>query len=328
LKANGKVPKPAWLAADFGRVAVCAGGDSAEREISLRSGAAVAEALQAAGIDVQLVDLDKQFFEQAVAGKFDRVFIAIHGRGGEDGALQGFLDLIGLPYTGSRAAASVLGMDKQLTKLQWQAAGLPTPAWRMVASLTELAEAAEAIGLPVMVKPVGEGSSIGMSLVEQEQQFEAAWLAASATEQPVMVEQYVVGNEYTAAMVLDQQLPLVRITTPRKFYDYEAKYVSDETGYHCPAGLAPAAEEQLADLAARAFAAIGGGGWGRVDLLVDESGVAWLIEVNTVPGLTDHSLVPMAARVHGWDFGALALAILSSSMTERAASAAEGVAHG
>ena len=318
----------AYSATDFGRVAVCAGGDSAEREISLRSGTAVTEALQAAGIDVRSVDLNKQFFDQAVAGQFDRVFIALHGSSGEDGALQGFLDLIGLPYTGSGAEASVLGMDKQLTKLLWQAAGLPTPAWRMVTSVADLMAAAVEMDLPLMVKPVSEGSSIGMSLVEQEQQIEAAWLAASAQGQPVMAESYINGEEYTAAIVLGHSLPLVRISTPRTFYDYEAKYVSDETCYDCPAGLAPATEKQLIDLAAEAFKAIGGRGWGRVDLLVDEVGEPWLIEVNTVPGLTDHSLVPIAARANGWEFGQLVLAILSSSMDGALTPPVAGVLHG
>jgi len=303
-----------YSSADYGRVAVCAGGNSAEREISLNSGAAVVQALCSVAIKAELVDLDDHFFARALAGEFDRVFIAVHGRGGEDGALQGFFDLINLPYTGSGAAASVLGMDKQLSKLIWQAAGLPTPAWQIVASLSELLQAARALGMPLIVKPVSEGSSIGLSLVETEDQLAEAWQVATARSQTVMAERYIAGDEYTVGLVLDRQLPLIRITTPNKFYDYEAKYQSDQTGYHCPAGLRPAEEQALADLGQQAFDVIDASGWGRVDLMLDSDGQPWLIEVNTVPGMTDHSLVPMAARAVGWKFEELVVAILQSSM--------------
>ena len=318
------VPAPA----DYGRVAVCAGGSSAEREISLNSGAAAWRALRANQVDAELVDLDEEFFVRALAGEFERVFITVHGRGGEDGALQGFLDLISLPYTGSGAAASVLGMDKQLSKLIWQAAGLPTPVWQMVSSLSALRQAAQTLGLPLMVKPVGEGSSIGMSLVATDDQLAAAWQVASAQGQAVMAERYIAGDEYTAALVLERQLPLIRITTPRQFYDYEAKYQSDETGYHCPAGLTPEVEKNLAELAQRAFDAIGASGWGRVDLMLDADGQPWLIEANTVPGLTDHSLVPMAAKAYGWQFEQLVEAILQSSLDSKESAAGALVNHG
>ena len=318
------LPSPA----DYGRVAVCAGGSSAEREISLTSGAAAWRALRANQIDAELVDLDQGFFERALAGEFERVFIAVHGRGGEDGALQGFLDLISLPYTGSDAAASLLGMDKQLSKLVWQAAGLPTPAWQMVSSLSALRQAAQTLGLPLMVKPVSEGSSIGMSLVTKDDQLAAAWQVANAQGQAVLAERYIIGDEYTAGLVLGQQLPLIRITTPRPFYDYEAKYRSDETGYHCPAGLTPEVEKSLTQLALQAFDAIGASGWGRVDLMLDGDGQPWLIEANTVPGLTDHSLVPMAAKAHGWEFEQLVEAILQSSLDLRESAAGAQVKHG
>ncbi len=328
---SGPISRPQYradyVAADYGRVAICAGGMSAERTVSLASGAAVLAALQQAAVAAELVDLDQQFFSRALAGDFDRVFIAIHGRGGEDGALQGWLDMLQLPYTGSGAAASMLAMDKQLTKLLWQVAGLPTPAWMMVSSLAELRRAANHLGIPLMLKPVSEGSSIGMSLVETADQLDGAWQLASAQNQPVMAESYITGNEYTAGLVLDEQLPLIRITTPRKFYDYEAKYNSDQTGYHYPAGLDDSQHVALTELATRAFDAIGGSGWGRVDLIVDERDQPWLIEANTVPGLTDHSLVPMAAKARGWQLKELMLAILQSSFYCTFSGAARELAH-
>ncbi|MEL0083678.1 MAG: D-alanine--D-alanine ligase, partial [Gammaproteobacteria bacterium] len=243
-----------------------------------------------------------------------RVFIALHGSGGEDGALQGFLDSINLPYTGSNAAASLTGMDKKLSKLVWQAQGLPTPAWQMVADLHALEQAVQTLGLPLMVKPVSEGSSIGMSLLETHEQIASAWQLAAGQGQPVMTERYIQGDEYTAGLVAGETLPLIRITTANKFYDFEAKYQSDETGYHCPAGLDNDQEQSLRVLASEAFTAIGGSGWGRIDLMVDADRRPWLIEANTVPGLTDHSLLPMAAAATGWNFNQLALAILSTSM--------------
>lgn len=308
------MPIPLPSPGDFGRVAVCAGGQSAEREISLASGAAVEKALLAEGVKVERVDLNRQFFQRALAGDFDRVFIALHGSGGEDGALQGFLDSINLPYTGSNAAASLTGMDKKLSKLVWQAQGLPTPAWQMVADLHALEQAVQTLGLPLMVKPVSEGSSIGMSLLETHEQIASAWQLAAGQGQPVMTERYIQGDEYTAGLVAGETLPLIRITTANKFYDFEAKYQSDETGYHCPAGLDNDQEQSLRVLASEAFTAIGGSGWGRIDLMVDADRRPWLIEANTVPGLTDHSLLPMAAAATGWNFNQLALAILSTSM--------------
>ena len=302
---------------EYGHVAVCAGGDSAERAISLNSGAAVLGGLQARGISAELVDLDHGFYRRAITGEFDRVFIAIHGRGGEDGALQGFLDLLKLPYTGSGLAASVLGMNKQLSKSVWHQAGLATPAWRLVLDRSELHNAAKELGLPLMVKPVSEGSSVGISLVDEQSQLNDAWSLAQACGQPVMAEQFIDGGEYTLAMVQGQPLPLINITTPNRFYDYQAKYDSDQTGYHSPSGLSTQLESEITNIALQAFAAIGGSGWGRVDFMVDASGKPWLVEANTVPGLTDHSLVPMAAREFGWQFDDLVERILQSSLSDQ-----------
>ena len=301
---------------EYGHVAVCAGGRSAERAVSLRSGAAVLAGLQARQISAELVDLDTDFCRRATAGEFDRVFISVHGQGGEDGALQGFLDLLQLPYSGSNQPASVLGMNKQLTKLIWHEAGLATPAWRPVNDLSALKTAAAELGLPLMVKPVSEGSSVGISLVDEQSQLERAWLLAESTDQAVIAEQFIVGQEYTVALVQGQPLPTIRITTPHRFYDYEAKYISDQTGYHCPSGLTEKAENNLADIAAEAFSAIGGTGWGRIDFMVDDQDKPWLVEANTVPGLTDHSLVPMAAKAFGWDFSDLVEQILRSSFIQ------------
>ncbi|MBL4623115.1 MAG: D-alanine--D-alanine ligase [Immundisolibacteraceae bacterium] len=302
---------------EYGHVAVCAGGDSAERAVSLNSGAAVLQGLHARGISAELVDLDQDFYPRAIAAEFDRVFIAIHGRGGEDGALQGFLDLLKLPYTGSGLAASVLAMNKQLSKSIWHLAGLATPAWRQVNGRSELHAAANELGLPLMVKPVSEGSSVGISLVEEQSQLDDAWLLADACDQPVITEQFIDGNEYTLAIVQGQPLPLIKITTPNRFYDYQAKYASEQTGYHCPSGLSEQSELVISNLAMQAFAAIGGSGWGRVDFMVDGQGKPWLVEANTVPGLTDHSLVPMAARAFGWQLEELIERILQSSFSHQ-----------
>ena len=297
----------------YGHVAVCAGGQSAERQVSLSSGAAALQGLLARQISAELVDLNLEFYRRAMAGEFDRVFIAVHGRGGEDGALQGFLDLLQLPYSGTGLAGSVLAMNKQLSKSIWRSAGLPTPEWQIVDDVSALHRAAVELGLPIMVKPVAEGSSVGISLVESESALEQAWSLASISGQPVMAEQFIDGEEYTVSIVLGEALPVIKITTPNKFYDYQAKYESDETGYYCPSGLSQTAEQQIAEIALKAFQAIGGSGWGRVDFMVDQTGQPWLVEANTVPGLTDHSLVPMAARASGWEPELLMERILQSS---------------
>ena len=306
--------RPVSDPARFGKVAVLMGGWSAERAVSLVSGQAVLAALRARGVDAHGVDVDRGILRTLAGGAFDRAFIVLHGRGGEDGVMQGALELLDLPYTGSGVLASALGMDKLRTKQVWMGAGLPTPPWRLVASLAELTEAAAALGLPLAVKPSREGSSIGISRVDDPSQLESAWRRASACDPAVLAEPWIVGREYTGALLQGEPLPLIRLETPRAFYDYEAKYHADDTRYFCPCGLPEERETALRDLARRAFAAVDGAGWGRVDLIVDGQERPWLLEVNTVPGMTGHSLVPMAARVAGIDFEELVWRILETSV--------------
>ncbi|MFP4079043.1 MAG: D-alanine--D-alanine ligase [Ectothiorhodospira sp.] len=298
---------------DYGRVAVLMGGWSAERAISLRSGQAVLDALRAAGVDAQGVDAGRDVLEVLRRGGFDRAFIALHGRGGEDGVVQGALELAGIPYTGSGVAASAMAMDKLMTKRLWRGAGLPTPDFRVLETGFDPQAVAESLGLPLIVKPALEGSSIGMTRVTRAEELVTAHATAAACGGPVLAERWIAGGEYTAAILDGEALPLIRLETPRAFYDYEAKYRAGDTRYHCPCGLPPEEEARLRALALEAFAAVSGAGWGRVDLMRDESGQPWLIEVNTVPGMTDHSLVPMAARAAGLDFQALVLRILDTA---------------
>ena len=300
-------------AADFGKVAVLYGGDSAEREISLQTGEAVHAALRERGVDAHLLDATGDYLEKLGAGGFDRVWIALHGRGGEDGAVQRALDEISMPYTGSGPDASALAMHKLDTKQMLRAASIPTPDWVEVKSAAELEAAAERLGYPFIVKPALEGSSIGMSKVADANSIAAAWETAAATNSPVLAETWAAGGEYTAAILKGQVLPLIRIETRNVFYDFEAKYVSDETGFHCPCGLPADIEARFGALALDAFATIGCEGWGRVDFMLDAAGGPLLLEVNTVPGMTSHSLVPMAAAQAGIDFGGLAWRILETS---------------
>ncbi|MBB3143232.1 D-alanine--D-alanine ligase [Halomonas organivorans] len=297
-----------------GRVVVVYGGDSAEREVSLKSGAAVLAALRHSGVDAIGFDPAEQ---GGLAGLEalapDRVFIALHGRGGEDGTLQGALELLGIPYTGSGVLASALGMDKQRTKLVWQALGLPTPESVMLGPDADWPAVAERLGLPLIVKPVHEGSTLGITIVETPEALEAAYRDAARFDARVMAERFVRGEEYTVSLLGDEALPAIRVEVPSGFYDYEAKYLSDETRYHLPCGLETDEERELADLCRQAFAAVGGAGWGRVDVMRDAQGRFWLLEVNTVPGMTDHSLVPQAAAHAGLDFDALVLRILDSA---------------
>lgn len=301
--------------AEFGKVAVLMGGWSAEREVSLKSGQAVLNALQARGVDAHGIDADRQISRMLANGGFDRVFIALHGRGGEDGEIQGALEILSLPYTGSGVLASALGMDKLRTKQLWRGMGLPTPSGRLVESATDLAAAADELGLPLAVKPSREGSSIGISRVNAPSQFQAAWERAAVCHSPILAEPWIQGQEYTGAWLQGETLPLIRLETPREFYDYQAKYHANDTCYRCPCGLPEAREAQLRDLVDQAFVAVDGSGWGRVDLMVDDQDRPWLLEVNTVPGMTDHSLVPMAARVAGLSFENLVWRILETSLT-------------
>jgi D-alanine-D-alanine ligase len=296
----------------FGRVAVLMGGWSAEREVSLRSGRAVLEALTAAGVDAHGVDVEADVLTVLQRGQFDRVFNILHGRGGEDGVIQGALEVLGLPYTGSGVLGSALAMDKHRTKLCWLGAGLPTPASQLLGTEGDCLAALESIKLPLIVKPSLEGSSIGMAKVELADQLVPAWRLARRYGE-VIAERWIEGEEYTAGFVAGEALPLIRLETPREFYDYEAKYLAEDTRYHCPCGLTPSVESELQSLCRQAFDAIGGEGWGRVDFLLDADRQPFLIEVNTVPGMTDHSLVPMAARAHGLDFNALTWRILETS---------------
>ncbi|MFG6178071.1 D-alanine--D-alanine ligase [Halomonas sp. THAF12] len=296
------------------RVVVVYGGDSAEREVSLKSGAAVLAALRRGGIDAIGFDPAEQ---GGLAGLEalapDCVFIALHGRGGEDGTLQGALELLGIPYTGSGVLASALGMDKQRTKLVWQALGLPTPESVMLGPDADWPAVAERLGLPLIVKPVHEGSTLGITIVETPEALEAAYRDAARFDARVMAERFVRGEEYTVSLLGDSALPAIRVEVPSGFYDYEAKYLSDETRYHLPCGLEADEERRLAELCRQAFTAVGGEGWGRVDVMRDAQGRFWLLEVNTVPGMTDHSLVPQAATHAGLDFEALVLRILDSA---------------
>ena len=302
----------------FGKVAVLLGGTAAEREISLRSGYAVLEALRQRGIDAHPLDTaDADFVSRLQSGAFDRVFNALHGRGGEDGVVQGLLDYMGIPYTGSGVLGSALAMDKLRTKQLWLGVGLPTPPFCVLTAEADLRRAIDEVGFPMMLKPVHEGSSIGMSKVEREADLRAAWEAADRFDKEVLAERWIEGREYTTTIVGETALPMIRLETPRAFYDYQAKYHADDTRYHCPCGLQREQEEQLQALSLRAFFAVAASGWGRVDFMLDAGQRPWLIEVNTVPGMTDHSLVPMAARVHGWDMPELVWRLLETSAGRR-----------
>jgi len=300
-------------AADFGKVAVLLGGQSAEREVSLRSGQAVLGALLRQGVDAYAVDVGSDVMTQLAAASFDRAFIALHGRGGEDGVIQGALETVGLPYTGSGVSGSALGMDKYRCKLLWQGLGLPTADFVMLQSESDL-EAAAALGFPLMIKPSHEGSSVGMARVENTEELRAAWLEAATYDTDVMAEKWITGAEFTAAILGDEALPLIRLETPRAFYDYAAKYEANDTTYLCPCGLDKEQEQQVQALALKAFRSVNAQGWGRVDLMQDDSGRFLLLEVNTAPGMTDHSLVPMAARAQGIEFDALVWRILEGSL--------------
>ncbi|CAK17165.1 D-alanine--D-alanine ligase [Pseudomonas entomophila] len=301
----------------FGRVAVLYGGKSAEREVSLKSGAAVIEALTSAGVDVVAIDVGDDLLARLQNEKIDRAFIILHGRGGEDGSMQGLLECLGIPYTGSGILASALAMDKLRTKQVWQSLGIPTPRHAVLASEQDCVAASAELGFPLIVKPAHEGSSIGMAKVNSEQELVAAWKDAAKYDSQVLVEQWIHGPEFTIAVLRGQVLPPIALGTPHVFYDYDAKYIANDTQYRIPCGLDSVKEQELIDLTARACDAIGIEGWGRLDVMQDEQGRFWLLEVNTAPGMTDHSLVPMAARAAGLDFQQLVLAILADSVATR-----------
>ena len=304
-------PQPSVLSpASFGKVAVLFGGRSAEREVSLKSGAAVLASLLRSGVDAYSFDPAVQNLQALVDDGFDRAFIALHGRFGEDGTVQGALELLGIPYTGSGVMASALGMDKWRSKLVWQAAGLPIPNYALLDGRSDWQAVAQQLGLPLFVKPANEGSSVGISKVKTAAELPAAYREAARHDQLVLAESYIGGGEYTVAILGEQALPVIKIEPANEFYDYEAKYLRNDTRYLCPSGLDAAQEAEMQGLARRAFALIGGQGWGRVDFLMDAAGKPYLLEVNTSPGMTDHSLVPMAARQAGLSFEQLVLRIL------------------
>jgi D-alanine-D-alanine ligase len=304
-------PQPSALSpASFGKVAVLFGGRSAEREVSLKSGAAVLAALLRSGVDAHPFDPAVQNLQALVDDGFDRAFIALHGRYGEDGTVQGALELLGIPYTGSGVMASALGMDKWRTKLVWQAAKLPIPDYAVLDEHSDWNAVARQLGLPLFVKPANEGSSVGISKVKEAGGLQAAYREAARHDKLVLAESFIGGGEYTVAILGDQVLPVIKIEPANEFYDYEAKYLRNDTRYLCPSDLGAAQEAGMQNLAKQAFALIGGQGWGRVDFLMDKSGKPYLLEVNTSPGMTDHSLVPMAARQAGMSFEQLVLRIL------------------
>ena len=303
----------------YGKVAVLMGGRSSEREISLQTGTAVLAALRRQGVDAWEVDAGETVVHDLVEGGFDRVFNALHGRGGEDGVIQGALESLALPYTGSGVLGSALSMDKVRCKWIWQRLGLPTPEFRLIRCEQELQAAARELGFPLMMKPVHEGSSLGIARVSAASGLPEAWAHALSYDAEVICEPWLPGGDYTVGIVGGQALPVIRIETEREFYDYQAKYLDHDTRYLCPCGLPQELEAELAGLALQAFDAIGGSGWGRADFLLDENRRPSLIDVNTVPGMTSHSLVPMAARHTGIDFDNLVLRVLDTSMPVSAA---------
>lgn len=307
---------PNTLTSKFGKVAVLLGGESGEREVSLKSGNAVLAALLRQGVDAHAFDTANQ--ELSALKGFDRVMINLHGRGGEDGTIQGVLELMGIPYTGSGVMASSVGMDKWRTKLLWKALDIATPDFEMVNAQSDFVAIESKLGLPLFVKPANEGSSIGITKVKKRGELEAAYLLAAKADPLVIAEKFVGGGEYTVGILEDAKtgltaLPIIRIVPKNEFYDYEAKYLRDDTEYLCPCGLGTEKEKQIQAEALQAFRAIGCTGWGRIDFLMDEKGSHYFLEVNTSPGMTDHSLVPMAAKASGISFDALVIKIMESA---------------
>ena len=299
--------------ARYGKVAVLFGGSSAEREVSLMSGQAVLGALQAAGVDAHAFDPAERDLHVLKEEGFERAFIALHGRGGEDGTVQGALELMGIPYTGSGVMASALSMDKWRTKMVWLASGLPTPRYAILEADTDWDAVAAELGLPIFVKPVHEGSSMGATKVTEAGQLQAAWELAARYDSLVIAEEFIAGDELTAPFLEDRALPLVRIVAPDGNYDYQHKYFTDDTRYDCPCGLLAELEATLQALIMKSARVLGCRGWGRADLILTADGRPYLLEMNTSPGMTGHSLVPMSARVAGLDFTTLCLRILEGA---------------
>lgn len=298
----------------FGRVGVLYGGSSSEREVSLLSGKAVIDGLASAGVDVVGIDAGTDLLEVLIKQQLDRVVIMLHGPGGEDGTLQGALEVLRLPYTGSGVFASALAMDKLRSKQFWQGVGLPTPAFAILDANTDWRGELARLGGAVMVKPSHEGSSIGMTKAETPEQLSQAWQDAVQFDGSVIAEQWITGSEYTVAVLGSSALPPIRLETDHSFYDYDAKYLADDTRYICPCGLDEEAEARLKQLAVDAFNSLDCKGWGRVDVMADKNGEFFLLEVNTVPGMTSHSLVPMAAKADGMSFDELVVEILATSL--------------
>lgn len=310
---NIKVPVDKALKDRLGRVGVLYGGQSAEREISLQSGAAVVAALQQAGVDCVAMDIGANAVDQLQAANLDRAFIALHGTGGEDGSMQALLQYLGIAYTGSGVAASALALDKLRGKQLWRGVGLSTPDFAVLDEHSDWQTMLDHLGGEVMVKPVHEGSSLGMARVADAAGLEQAYRAAAAFDQSVLAERLIRGAEYTVGILHDSALPVIKLETDNVFYDYQAKYLADDTRYICPCGLSPEKEAELQQLAYTAFTSLGCRHWGRVDVMADEQQNFYLLEVNTVPGLTSHSLFPMAAKARGLSFAQMVLAILVAS---------------
>lgn len=301
-------------ASKFGKVAVLLGGKSAEREVSLDSGTAVLEALVRSGVNAEAFDPQERSVTELV--NYDRAFVVLHGRGGEDGQIQGALEWLNIPYTGTGVQGSAIGMDKVKTKQVWQGSELPTAPYRIVTKNSNAQEIVSTLDLPLIIKPVHEGSSIGMSKVEKVEDFADAIAKATEHDAVVMAEKWITGREFTIVILNGQALPVIRLQPPEDvaFYDYEAKYQRNDVEYGIPCGLSESEEKELQALALRAFQAVGASGWGRIDAMQDEQGNFWLLEVNTVPGMTSHSLVPKAAAAIGYSFDALCVAILEQTL--------------
>lgn len=297
------------MSSKFGKVAVLLGGKSAEREVSLKSGNAVLAALKRGGVDAHAFDPAERELSELKQERFDRAFIMLHGRYGEDGTVQGALELMGIPYTGSGVMASAIGMDKWRTKLVWQAAGIPVTDFELLDENSDWDAVVRHLGLPIFVKPANEGSSVGISKVKRVEDLPAAYELAAKYDRLVLAERFIDGQEVQFPILGDRVLPSIRIETSHEFYDYDAKYLADDTRYTCP-GLPEEMERKLADVVLRSFKVLGCDGWGRVDLIIDRSGQPYFLEMNTLPGMTDHSLVPMSAKAAGIGFDELVLKIL------------------